>query len=177
MRKVIYALTNSLDSYIARTDGVADWILMDEEIDFGQLVARFDTVLIGRKTYEYTAQQNPGAEQGSGDFMGIKTYVFSRTLQQSPPAGVNLVSAGAADFVRQLKQAEGKDIWLMGGGLLAASLLQARLVDEIELTLQPILLGTGVPLFPAFDGQVELQLRDCKTYKSGLVGLSYAVKN
>lgn len=177
MRKVIYALTNSLDSYIARTDGAADWILMDEEIDFAQLLARFDTVLIGRKTYEHTLQPGPEAEQISAGFMGIKTYVFSRTLQQFPPAGVNLVSAGAADFVRQLKQADGKDIWLMGGGLLAASLLQARLVDEIELGLQPILLGTGVPLFPAFDGQLELQLRECKTYKSGLVGLSYAVKN
>lgn len=177
MRKVIYALTNSVDSYIARADGAADWILMDEEIDFGQLVARFDTVLIGRKTYEHTAQQSLDAEQGSSDFMGIKTYVFSRTLQPSPSAGVNLVSADALEFVRQLKQADGKDIWLMGGGLLAASLLQARLVDEIELTLQPVLLGTGVPLFPAFDGQVGLQLRDCKTYKSGLVGLSYTVKN
>lgn len=174
MRKVIYALTNSLDSYIARNDGAADWILMDEEIDFAGLVARFDAVLIGRKTYEHTIQQG---SEGNYSFMGIKTYVFSRTLQQHPPAGVNLVSAGAADFVRQLKQTDGKDIWLMGGGLLAASLLQARLVDEIELTIQPVLLGAGVSLFPAFDGQLGLQLHECKTYKSGLVGLSYAVKN
>jgi len=178
MRKVIYSLTNSLDNFIARAEGAADWILMGDEVmnEFPKFFASFDTVLIGRKTYDFALLQNPNAGQESSDYMGMKTYVFSRTMKESPRAGVKIVSDDAGEFVRDLKNENGKDIWLMGGGILAASLLRERLVDEIGLTIQPILLGSGIPLFPDLGLQVDLQLIECKTYKNGLVGLTYRVK-
>src|SRR5262245_8538680 len=135
MRKVVYSLTNSLDNFIARTDGNADWILMGDEImsEFPKLFERFDIVLIGRKTHDYTFLQNPETGQEASGFMGMKTYVFSRTLKESSNPGVEIISDNAGEFVSNLKNESGKDIWLMGGGILAASLLKERLIDEIEL--------------------------------------------
>jgi dihydrofolate reductase len=179
MRKVVYSLTNSLDNFIARADGAYDWILMDDEImsEFPKLYASFDTVLIGRKTYDQTLLQSPETAQEAAGFMDMKTYVFSRTMKESPNVGVEIISDNAGEFVRSLKNESGKDIWLMGGGILAASLLRERLVDEIGVAIQPILLGSGIPLFPDIGLQVDLQLLECKTYKNGIVGLKYLVKH
>jgi dihydrofolate reductase len=179
MRKVVYSLTNSLDNFIARTDGSADWILMGDEMmnEFPKMFARFDTILIGRKTYDFTLQHAHEVSQEISGFMGMKTYVFSRTLKENPGEGVKLVSDNAGEFVRSLKNESGKDIWLMGGGILAASLLKERLVDEIGVAIQPILLGSGIPLFPDIGMQVDLQMLECKTYKNGIVGINYRVKN
>jgi dihydrofolate reductase len=182
MRKVIYSLTNSLDNFIARADGGADWILLDDEMmqEFPKLSEKFDTVLIGRKTFDYAFQQNPdaneGAGEGAGGFMGMKTYVFSRTLKEPLPRGVTLISEHAGEFVRQLKNESGKDLWLMGGGELAASLFKEKLIDEIGLAIQPVLLSAGVPLFPGLTAQLGLELLECKTYKCGVVALAYRVK-
>jgi dihydrofolate reductase len=179
MRKVVYSLTNSLDNFIARTDGAYDWILMGEEImsEFPKIYASFDTVLIGRKTYDQTLLQSPETGEETAGFMEMKTYVFSRTMKESPNVGVKIISDNAGEFVRSLKNESGKDIWLMGGGILAASLLRERLVDEIGVAIQPILLGSGIPLFPDIGLQVDLQLLECKTYKNGIVGLKYLVKH
>lgn len=179
MRKVVYSLTNSLDNFIARADGAYDWILMDDEImsEFPKLYASFDTVLIGRKTYDQTLLQSPKTAPEAAGFMEMKTYVFSRTMKESPNVGVEIISDNAGEFVRSLKNESGKDIWLMGGGILAASLLRERLVDEIGVAIQPILLGSGIPLFPDIGLQVDLQLLECKTYKNGIVGLKYLVKH
>ena len=179
MRKVVYSLTNSLDNFIARADGAADWILMGDEImnEFPKMFARFDTVLIGRKTYDFTLLHSPETGQKMSGYMEMKSYVFSRTMKESPNADVKIVSDNAGEFVRNLKNESGKDIWLMGGGILAASLLKERLVDEIGMAIQPILLGSGVPLFPDLGIQVDLQLLEFKTYKNGIVGLNYRVKN
>ena|SRR5262245_32320388 len=179
MRKLVYSLTNSLDNFIARPDGGADWILMGDEImsEFPKIYASFDAVLIGRKTYDRTLQMSPEAGQEMAGFMEMKTYVFSRTMKESPTAGVQIISENAGEFVRSLKSESGKDIWLMGGGILAASLLRERLVDEIGVAIQPVLLGSGIPLFPDIGMQLDLQMLECKTYKNGIVGLKYSVKN
>src|SRR5215210_7914911 len=150
MRKVVYSLTNSLDNFIARTDGAADWILMGDEImnKFPKFFESFDAVLIGRKTYDAAFTQNQETSEEETGFMGMKTYVFSRTVKESPYEAVKIISENASEFVRNLKNEDGKDIWLMGGGDLAASLLKENLVDEISLAIQPVILGSGIPLFP-----------------------------
>lgn len=180
MRKVVYSLTNSLDNFIARADGGADWILMDDELmeEFPKMMEIFDTVLMGRKTYDvaYAQSHNAEASEGESGFMGMKTYVFSRTMKHNPGGEVELVSDDAGEFIRNLKNGSGKDLWLMGGGILAASLFKENLIDEINLAIQPVLLGSGVPLFPEIGKQVDLQLVESKTYKNGTVSLTYQVK-
>ena len=179
MRKVVYALTNSLDNYIARADGAADWILMGDEImkEFTEFFASFDTVFVGRKTYDYAWGTSHKPRKKESGFMGMKTYVFSRTLKERSNGAVSVISQNVSEFVRNLKNENGKDIWLMGGGELAASLLKENLVDEISISIQPVLLGSGIPLFPEIGKQVDLERIECKPYKNGVVALTYRVKH
>ena len=170
MRRVRYSVAMSLDGYIAGPDGEFDWIAMDPDIDFGALMGSFDTVLLGRKTYEVTRDQG-----GGGGMPGMEVYVFSRTLRQEDCKGVT-VSADPAATVAELKRAPGKDIWLFGGGSLFASLLELGLVDAVEVAVIPILLGGGVPLLPSPAERAKLRLTSHRVYeKTGTVSLEYAV--
>ena len=109
MRKVVYSVAMSLDGFIAGPNGEADWILMDPDIDFSSMFARFDTIVMGRKTYEVAR-----TAQGGG-MPGIRSYVFSRTLDPADCPGVT-VATDAVMTVNQLRSGSGKDIWLFGGG-------------------------------------------------------------
>src|SRR5688572_28986407 len=142
MRRVRFSVAMSLDGYIAGPKGESDWIVMDPDIDFGALFKEFDTVLLGRKTYEATR----GQEGGEG-MPGMQSYVFSCTLRQADCPGVK-VSDNPRQTVSELKAAQGKDIWLFGGGSLFRSLLDLGLVDAVEVAVIPVLLGGGVPLLP-----------------------------
>jgi dihydrofolate reductase len=160
----------SLDGYIAGPQGESDWIIMDPEIDFGALFAAFDTVLLGRKTYEATRQ--PGND---GGMPGIQTYVFSRTLRPADCPGV-IVSDDPTGTVTALKASAGKDMWLFGGGSLFRSFLQLGLVDSVEVAIIPVLLGGGVPLLPSPATLAKLKLVNHRVYKTtGTVALEYAV--
>jgi dihydrofolate reductase len=175
MRKVTFGGANSLDNYLARTDDAVDWLMWGEEAaavmaDFWKTI---DTVLMGRKTYEVALRSG----QGGGAYPGVQTYVFSRTLKEGPNGGVTIVSGDAAEFVRDLKQRDGKDICLMGGGELARSLFEAGLIDEIGFNIHPVLLGSGIPLFHPMSRQIDLELRECRAFKNGCVLVSYRVKH
>jgi dihydrofolate reductase len=184
MRKVKYFVANSLDNFIARTDGGVDW-LFNDGTDYGmsQFFKSIDTMLLGRKTYEIALGHNPKPKRKSAKAkskkssgFGMKSYVFSRTLKSAPDESV-IISENAGEFVRNLKNEAGKDIWLMGGGELAGSLFSAGVVDEVSLGVHPVLLGAGIPLFPGIGTQLDLELLDCKAHKNGVVQLSYRVKN
>jgi dihydrofolate reductase len=120
MRRVRYRVAASLDGYIAGPSGEIDWIVSDRTIDWNAVYAGFDTVLLGRRTYEVT--QQPGAPPWPA---GWRVYVFSRTLRPEDHHGVTVVTNDAATKVRALRAEDGKDIWLFGGGALASSLLTA----------------------------------------------------
>ena len=137
----MYSAAMSLDGYIAGPKGESDWIVIDPELDFGAMFARFDTILLGRKTYETTRSG------GGGGMPGVKSYVFSRTLQQADARGVT-VSDDPMETISALKAQPGKDIWLFGGGSLFRSLLELGLVDAVGVAIIPVLLGGGVPLLP-----------------------------
>ena len=114
VRRIRYAVAASLDGYIAGPKGEADWIVMDPDVDFGALFEEFDTVLIGRRTFEGMARA------GQGALPGMKTLVFSRTLRQHDYPDVTIVAEKAAEALESLRAEPGKDIWLFGGGLTAA---------------------------------------------------------
>lgn len=176
MRKVTFGVANSLDNYIARPDGGVDWLMWSKEAaavtaDFWKTI---DTVLMGRKTYEVGLKLAKGK---SVSYPGVTTYVFSRTLGREGAKGVEVIRESAAEFVRSLKEREGKGICLMGGGELANSLFEAGLVDELVVNVHPLLLGSGVPLFHEMRRQLDLDLLDCKPFENGCVLLTYRVKD
>lgn len=169
MRRVRFSVAMSLDGYIAGPEGESDWIVMDPDLDFGALFKDFDTLVMGRKTYEATRQM------GGGGMPGLKAYVFSRTLRQEVCPGVT-VSADPRETLSTLKKAPGKDVWLFGGGGLFRSLLDLGAVDTVEVAVIPVLLGGGLPLLPAPARSAKLKLTKHRVYeKTGTVSLEYAV--
>jgi dihydrofolate reductase len=175
MRKVIFGGANSLDNYIARADDSVDWLMWCKEAGevMRDIWKRIDTILMGRKTYEVGLRLTEGKGNPYG---GMKTYVFSRTLKGGEAGGVEIISADVAEFVRDFKNQEGKDILVMGGGLLAKPLFEADLIDEIGFSIQPVLLGSGIPLFHEMNHQIDLELTECRPFKNGCVLVSYRVK-
>ncbi len=142
---------------------------MDPDIDFGKLSAQFDTWLIGRRTFEVTgAQSSPGS----------RSFVFSRTLDQSDHPNVSIVGENWEEVVQSLREEPGKDIWLFGGGSLFRSLAAEGFVDTVEVAVMPTILGGGIPLVAEPSDRIPLTLIERRTYeKTGTVMLVYAVKN
>jgi dihydrofolate reductase len=170
MRRIRYQVAASLDGYIAGPKGEADWIIADPEIDFTALFAQFDTLLIGRRTFEAMAHA------GNAGMPGMKVFVFSQSLRQSDYPHVTIITEKSTEAVTSIKALPGKDIWLFGGGILFRSLLEAGLVDTVEIAIIPVLLGGGIPLLPAPAKDSRLKLTGHKVYsKSGIVLLEYAV--
>jgi dihydrofolate reductase len=174
MRKVTFGGANSLDNFIARSDHRADWIMWSDEAaavmaDYWKTI---DTVLMGRKTYEVTL----GSGQGYHGYPGVKFFVFSRTLPERSFGPLTLVSKDVVEFTRELKNQAGKDICVMGGGLIAQPLFEAGLIDEIGFSIHPLLLGSGIPLFHPMSRQIDLELAECRSFKNGCVLVKYLVK-
>ena len=172
MRRVRYRVAVSLDGYIAGPNGDIDWIVQDPTVDFAALYSGFDTVLLGRRTYELTLQ--PGAPPWPPDW---RIYVFSRTLRAVADPAVTLVGSNIGDVVASLRTQPGSDIWLFGGGSLFASLLAADLVDQVEVGVMPVLLGRGIPLVGADAPRSRLTLTRSDTSPSGIVSLHYDVQH
>jgi dihydrofolate reductase len=168
---VRYGVAMSLDGYIAGPNGEADWIVHDPDIDFGAIFSRYDTLLIGRKTFD--AMRKMGG--GGGSMPGVEAIVISRTMVQSEHPDVKIAQDPRA-LVAELKARPGKDIWLFGGGELFRSLLSDGLVDGVDVGIVPVLLGGGIPFLPAPATLARLKLTNRRVYeKSGIVGLEYDV--
>jgi len=171
MRRIRYRVASSLDGYVAGPKDEYDWIVMDPDRDLGALFNDFDTLLLGRRTYEMTLV--PGAPPWPP---GIKLYVFSRTLRQRDHPKVTIVADEVEKTLGDLRAKSGKDIWLFGGPSFFRSLLDLGLVDTVEVAVMPVLLGGGIPLVQPPAKQTMLKLTNHKASKVGIVSLDYAVR-
>ncbi|MDH5235659.1 MAG: dihydrofolate reductase family protein [Gemmatimonadota bacterium] len=171
MRRVRLSVAMSLDGYIAGPDGEYDWIPEDPGIDMAELFKDFDTILMGRRSYEAVRKQEAGIAM-----FGMPVVVFSSTLKAEDHPGVT-VSRSPEATVRELRAKPGKDLWLFGGGELLRSFLEAGLVDGMDIAVMPILLGRGLPLLPPTGTRVALTLVSHRAYQaSGTVLLTYDVR-
>ena len=173
MRKVTYGAAVSVDGFIAGSDEALDWLLWSDDAKAisGESWKGVDTILMGRKTYEFAARS--GGAGGSASM--IKTYIFSSTMTEAPE-GAELVGDDAVVFVRKLKARVGGGIILMGGGELAAALIEGGAVDEIGLNVHPVLLGGGVPMFRPMAGRAGLAPVEVRPIARGCVFLRYALR-
>lgn len=161
MRQLKYYVACSVDGFIARKDGsFNDFIFHGEVVnDYIESLQLFDIVLMGRKTYDI------GLKEGkTNPYPMMKSYVFSRTMKQSPDEQIELVSENAIALVENLKNQAGKDIYLCGGANLATILFTKNLIDEIILKVNPFLMGSGIPLFGEVIKQTPLELTKSKIY-------------
>lgn len=177
MRKLILGLAVTLDGYIEGPNGEYDWCFTDQDYGLNEFFARIDAIFIGRKSYEMAQQY---ADSNNGETIPgmpeLTEYVFSKTLK-SVKDGAVLIAADSIAEARRIKSEPGKDIWLYGGASLSAALMNEGLVDELWLSVHPILLGTGKPLFQKEDKRTDLILLECKTYETGLVSLRYRIES
>ena len=169
MRRIRYQVACSLDGYIADMDGKTGWIVDEPGIDFGALFDQFDTLLMGRLTYEGLVGEADG-------FWGKTAVVFSHTLRQEDHPQVTVVSHDAQARLQQMRSLPGKDIWLFGGGKLFQSLLALGCVDTVEPAIIPVLLGGGRPLLPTPAVKHMLSLTSQRVFPSGIVWLEYTVR-
>jgi dihydrofolate reductase len=169
LRRLRYGVAVSLDGFIAGAKGDYDWIVMDPSIDFAAMYKEFDVAVMGRKTYQVTGAM------GGGQVQGMETVVFSRTMRPVTRPGFRITREDPKQVVRELKKQPGKDMWLFGGGELFRYLLDARLVDTVEVAVIPVLLGSGIPLLPP-GKRTRLVLVDSKRLPaSGIIALSYTI--
>ncbi len=165
MRKVILNVAVSLDGFIEGPKGEFDWCFTDQDYGMKDFLSGVDAIFFGRKSYDALTrlEKNP--------YPNVKKYVFSRTLNSVPDATV--IRDGVEHSVRSIKADRGKNIWLFGGADLTRQLLDLGLVDEMQLAVHPLFLGSGTSLFSGIRNRIGLTLVDSKTYSTGLVQLFY----
>lgn len=173
MRKLILYIAQSIDGFIAKTDGNLDWLTEDEKPDgdlnkygYLDLLESVDTTLMGYNTYKEILNFDIPFP-----YPDKKNYVFSRSHVKNDNNPVEFVASNVAEFVRDLKNLSGKDIWLIGGGEINKLLLNANLIDEMIISVKPVVLGNGVPLFAQGSDQKKFRFRSSKMFDDGLVQL------
>ncbi|MBM3897097.1 MAG: dihydrofolate reductase [Thaumarchaeota archaeon] len=161
MRKVRLFIASSLDGYIAREDGAVDWLFSDADYGYSEFYDSVDTVIMGIRTYEKSL------EFEKHPFKGKKVYVFSRKK--------GYVS-DIVGFMKELVSSKGKGIWLVGGSEIVSIFLNKDLIDEIILSIHPVILGGGIPLFKNIEKEVWLKLENSVSFDGGLVQIHYELK-
>ena len=166
-RRVRYGVGMSLDGFIADSHDGTSWMIGDPGYDAKPFFKSIDTVIMGRRSYEVMLRH------GTRHYPGLSTYVCSRTLRAADYPEVTVLGDNAVATVAELRAAPGKDIWLCGGGELFRNLLDADLVDTVELGVSPILLGQGRPFLPSATRSHRLTLTHSEAFPSGLLVLYY----
>ncbi|PYI53064.1 dihydrofolate reductase family protein [Paenibacillus flagellatus] len=180
-RKIILDLAVSLDGFIEGKNGEVDWCVMDAEMGFTDFLNQIDTILYGRKSYDLWGQFTPEVGQDDTEkeiwesVHSKEKYVFSRTQKGTGGKAV-FINDNIREEVDRLKRKPGKDIWLYGGANLITTFVHLGLVDEFRLSVHPVILGEGKPLFTDIRQRTNLKLVRTKTFSSGVVQLIYHLK-
>ncbi|GKV64345.1 MULTISPECIES: dihydrofolate reductase family protein [unclassified Sporosarcina] len=171
-RKLVLFIAQSLDGYIATKDDSLDWLFKVEgegDNGYSKFFKTVDTVLMGKRTYDWVMEQ----EKGQFPYSNKDSYVFSRSSITNTK-DVTFVNGDIVDFTNNLKKEDGKDIWIVGGGDILYTFIKEKLVDDLIVTVAPIIIGEGIPLFKAGDYQLDLSLRGTRTFNQ-FVELHYTV--
>ncbi|MFD0677222.1 MULTISPECIES: dihydrofolate reductase family protein [unclassified Paenibacillus] len=177
-RRIILDLAVTLDGFIEGKNGEVDWCIMDSEIGFINFLNQIDTILYGRKSYDMWGQFTPEIEdtETEKEMWGLvhskEKYVFSRT-QKGTDTKALFINDNILEEVNKLKNKAGKDIWLYGGASLITTFINLGLVDEFRLSVHPVILGEGKPLFIDIKQRLNLKLVNTRTFSSGVVQLIY----
>lgn len=172
MSELVYYVASTLDGFIAHEDGSLDGFAWDDEVvsDFLNDQKQFGTVLMGRKTYEV------GLKEGkTSPYPEMRQFVFSKSMDASPDPAVELIASDLLQFVKGLKSESDRPIWVCGGSEIATQLVKSGLIDKIVIKLNPVIFGSGVPLFGAIPQHVLLKLVGQKTYGCGITFNTYEV--
>lgn len=161
-------IASSLDGYIARKTGEIDWLFTDADYGYTEFFAGIDTVIMGRKTYQQIL------EFGNYPYPEKQSFVLSNTLDGQKDDNVEFIGRNAKDLIKRLR--ESHKIWLVGGGGAISYFLKHHWIDELILSVHPIILGEGIPLIIRDSNlETQLELREAKTYDSGLLQISYNI--
>ncbi|HMH46013.1 MAG TPA: dihydrofolate reductase family protein [Pyrinomonadaceae bacterium] len=177
MRRIIVYVATSADGFIARKDGAVDWLDRPRpkgSYEMGEFFKSIDTILLGRKTYDLAVrfQKEGKAIPSMGD---IKHYAFSRKPPKKVMEGFEFVKEPIKKFTKRLRAQKGKNIWMMGGGGIIASFLDAGEIDEFIIHMIPTFIGEGIPLVAPHHRTVPLKLLSVKKFSDGVVRLHYSV--
>lgn len=177
MRKVILDLAVTLDGYIEGPNGETDWCIMDDDMGFEGFLATIDTIFYGRISYDTWGNFQPEMNAGETELKlwqsihSKKKYVFSSQDREDDKA--TFVSSDIANKVNEIKEQNGKDIWLYGGANLIKTFIQSGLIDTYRISVHPIVLGNGKSLFKNLNERLMLKLIKTNVFKSGVVQLIY----
>ncbi len=161
-RKVVLFIATSLDGYIAAEEDSLEWLFQVEgegDNGYSEFYETIDTIILGRRTYDWIIDK----EGDNFPYKDAKCYVYSNTYKGKNEF-VEFVNEEPVSFVRRIKEGEGKNIWIVGGGNLLQDFIKQDLVDEFIITVAPVLVGSGIPLFHKIDMQKELHLLSIKRY-------------
>ncbi|WP_342481069.1 dihydrofolate reductase family protein [Paenibacillus sp. FSL L8-0340] len=177
-RKIILDLAVTLDGFIEGTNGELDWCIMDSEMGFIHFLNQIDTILYGRTSYDLWGQYTPGIEQDDAEkeiwesIHSKEKYVFSGTQKGTANKAI-FINDNILEEVNTLKNTPGKDIWLYGGASLITTFINLGLVDEFRLSVHPVVLGEGKPLFIDIKQRLNLKMVNTRKFSSGVVQLIY----
>ena len=171
-RKIVVNIATSADGYVARPDGDLEWLTSRPApkgfYGMGKFMQSIDVKVLGRKTYEVSVQLGAKFD---------RHFVFSRQPQPATvPAGVEFIQDGIRAFAKRVKHEKGKNIWLMGGGDIIASFLDADAIDEFIVSIVPVFIGEGIPLIAPRHRHVPLHLHSVKPFPDGVVQVHYGVR-
>ncbi|WP_270087449.1 dihydrofolate reductase family protein [Sphingobacterium sp. SYP-B4668] len=181
MKKVILNLAVTLDGFIEGSNGEVDWCIMDEDMDFNAFIESIDTMFYGRVSYDSWGNFQPEGDTSPTELAmwqaihSKNKYVFSSQNRQDENA--TFINTNIADTIAQIKQQAGKDIWLYGGANLIKTFIQLALIDVYKISVHPVVLGEGKPLFEDIQKRIGLKLMGTRIFKSGVIELTYEPEN